>query len=239
MSLKKLNLNSMRVAKPLSKGALDLLEKISQQDLVVTNECCNFDEELNDERDEVIDIEVTSEFKTITDMATQTKEEIKDLGFEVSFIYFCLKIGKNDAEIMDRCSITKNRLNKAYDKLIEKGYIKHNGYTLLQAESGLNAPQNASSEVLVVDVETIEEKEITEYEKSVIDEFQTNSIEDEYQTIPALNISKSTDEILFDTYMDVHKSSLKREFNKGDVFNLDSRDREYDFEKENNFIVRI
>lgn len=234
MSLKKLNLNSMRVAKPLGKGALDLLAQVteiySQKDLVVSNNNTNFDEEQieEDERDEIIDIEVTSDFQTIKeqeDMATlPSKQEIKELGAETALVYMCLQLERTDTEIMDRLSITKTRLNKHYNKLSDLGYIKRS-IVLLKRESALNVPQNESSEVILhsnplavthVEEQTTETTEITE---------------DEFQTVPSI-ITKSTDEILFDTYKAVHKSSLKRKFNKGDVFNLDSRDREYDLEKE-------
>ena len=238
MSLQKLNLNTMKVASPMSADALKLLSQIENKDIVYTRLNNDIDEQIEeDERDEIIDIEVTSEFKTIKeeDMATQlpTKEEIKELGYETALVYMCLKLDKNDSEIMDRLSITSNRLNKHYNKLSDLGYIKRS-IVLLERESALNVPQNAPGEVIL---------HSNQLAVTQVEEQTTEITEDEFQTVPS-TITKSTDEILFDTYKDIHKSTFKRKFNKGDVFNLDSRDREYDFEKEitknkNNYIQTL
>lgn len=234
MSLKKLNMNSMKVASPMSADALSLLDNLnsiySQKDLVDSNNITNFDEETNDERDEIIDIEVCEEFKTITDMATlPTKEEIKELGAETALVYMCLKLDKNDAEIMDRLSITSNRLNKHYNKLSEFGYIKRS-IILLERESALNVPQNAPSEIIETVIEKVQEEPIIEHKTD----------EDVFQTVP-----KKNEDILNDLYHKDYMNSHSQQNKKGDVFNYTNKDRAFDFEKEqfpkkkNNFIVTI
>lgn len=57
-------------------------------------------------------------------MATQTREEIIELGFEASFVLFCIKLGKTAEEIMERTGLDEKRLNKNYKKLLKSGYIK-------------------------------------------------------------------------------------------------------------------
>lgn len=251
MSLKKLNLNSMKVAQPLSEATLNLLDNLANiysNDVVVSNNITNFEED----RDEIIDIEVCSDFKNVNDMVTQTKQEIKDLGFETSFIYNCMKIGKTDEEIMDICSINRNRLNKNFNKLKDLGYIRSNGYTLLKIEDGLNVPQNASSEVLETNEQTIEQNKNKETDMTPTCLIQDNvspiEIADEhFMTIPTKVVGKTQDEILFDLNQKIYIDSHAKQNKKGEVFSYENSDRASLAEmenyppkpKKNNFIVTI
>lgn len=262
MSLKKLNMNSMKVAKPIGKDALSLLSELAKKYennveftpkvLVDSNIITNFDEETNDDRDEIIDIEVSSEFKNVNDtaMATiPTKEEIKELGFETSIVYMCLKLEKKDAEIMDRLSITSNRLNKHYNKLSELGYIERS-ITLLKRDSDLNMPQNASSEVLESKQETIEQNKETDMTPACLIQDNVSPIEisdEHFMTIPTKAVGKTQDEILFDLNQKIYMDSHAKQNKKGEVFNYENSDRASLAEmeqyppkhKKNNFICTI